>query len=187
MVRKGPPVRIRQRALETALPRGLLDFGAARATSRRSGRGQRFLTTYAWHCIAGWSGADRRPCQIVGFDHPGTQWVPSCRRPLLRPWRPVRIDRHWRSLGHDEHAFGGAERIRLGVGRPQVQTLSPRFKESPGNPGLSSFWPRAPAGRRGTNGDQFPPQLPMAAHETLPWVGPPLRQLGYLLRALANA
>ena len=42
MVRKGSPVRVRQRASETVLQRGFLILGAARMTpSRRSGRGRR--------------------------------------------------------------------------------------------------------------------------------------------------
>jgi hypothetical protein len=84
MVRKGSPVRVRQRALETALQRGFLDFRAAPVTtSRRSGRDRRFRSTRGASsrarcgacCRGGTPMPDRR--LVV---HPGTQWVPFRRR-----------------------------------------------------------------------------------------------------------
>jgi hypothetical protein len=62
MVRKGSPVRVRQRASETALQRGFLVFGAAPLTPSelfRAGRGQAWPLAGAAPPLAGPRGASR--------------------------------------------------------------------------------------------------------------------------------
>jgi hypothetical protein len=77
--------------------------------------------------------------------------------------------------------------VRLGAGRSQVQILSPRCEESPGNPGLSAFQGRAAFRVWGTTGGQFLQRPSTCAHETHVRNGQPPHQVGRLLRSLANA
>jgi hypothetical protein len=76
--------------------------------------------------------------------------------------------------------------LRLGVGRSQVQILSPRPHESPGNPGLSPFQDPGSSPRWGTIGEQILRRAAYGRRATHVRVWASLRDVGRLLRALAR-
>src|SRR5918992_5188837 len=75
MVRKGSPVRVRQRALEPALRRGFLVSGAAWVTASWARKGSRVrpadTSALNARCSALAARDDRLP-----LTRPGTEWVP---------------------------------------------------------------------------------------------------------------
>ena len=133
MVRKGSPVRVRQRASETVLQRGFLVFGPARVTTSRSnGSGRRFgadtgmaLTSAVWAPLIGVAPQARSPVRRTAGQPVGNASWTTTTSPMTK--RPAGRHRPGGRVG------GEARSRRKSRSRTRLRT----------RPGTAGFWFRA--------------------------------------------